>query len=464
MADVYATMRRYGINAVFVDVGLWVRDAETGTPIDFSRHLHVGEDGRVGITWEGSPLEARLEAARRAGFRKVGYHPRFGFRGGFVGEVARQHVDQATLEHETSRELEAVLGRYEGSPHYDLIEKETRNVAKKYFPILSEAYGTHYVQILRDILEEGRRRGWPEFLVTPGDERFSHHRKKHQRDGIAATLPLAVRELELMKRAGATTIMLQLSPFMRQRKWAWFGDYAREAARFVDIGMPGLRPSYTEIEGPLDEAIRKVVAGLAEWGVTSYTYNLTSYGMPDLGAARFNAGYFFETLGKGSQGEFDYVYFRPEGDPYNPLDGMYLGHEFLWFFPPDRAAGRLGGPALWLPAKREGVDDLRYLETLDALIREARANPDAPGVREAARAAAKTRDRTLASLNFDTFREKDRVSGCVSLWDRVVASPGTEPIVQGSCRFPVGWDFETYDRNRRAIADAVLELQRVLAH
>jgi len=455
VAEVYETMRRHGMNAVVTHVGLWQWDSER----NFSRHLAIGEDGRVTVTLEGSPLAARMEAAKRAGFRAVGYQPRFGFRGGFVGEVVRNHVKRETLERETSEELARVLERYEGSEHYDLIRKETTNVAENYAPMFSEAYATVYVQILRAILEESRRRGWPEILVTPGDERFSHHRKKHQRGEIGQALPLAVRELELIKRAGATTIMLQLSPFMRQRKWTWFGDYAREAAPFVDIAMPGLRPSYTEIPGPLDAAVEKVVQGLAEWGAATYTYNLTIYGMPDLGAARFNAGYFFRTLGKGVAGEFDYIFFRPEGDAYNPLDG----YDFMWFFPASAEAGRLGGPALWLAAKREGVDDLRYLETLEALIDKAQARTDSPDAREVARAAAATRKRILGSFNFTAFMEKDRLTECRSRWDTIVASPDVDSVVKGSFRLPNGWDFQTYDRSRRDIAEEIIKLQQALA-
>ena len=455
VAEVYETMQRHGMNAVVTHVGLWHWDSGR----DFSEHIAIGEDGRVRVTVEGSPLAARMEAAKRAGFRAVGYQPRFGFRGGFVGEVVSKRVARETLDQETSRELARVLGRYEGSEHYDLIKKETTNAAETYFPMFSEAYGTLYVQILREILEEGRRRGWPEILVSPGDERFSHHRKKHQRGEMGKALPLAVRELELMKRAGATTIMNQLSPFMRQRKWSWFGDYAREAARFVDIAMPGLRPSYTTIPGPLDEGVEKVVQGLGEWGVATYTYNVTISGMPDLTAARFNAGYLFETLGRGVEGEFDYIFFRPEGNAYNPLDG----YDFMWYFPPREETGRLGGPALWLAAKREGVDDLRHLQTLDALIDEAQARTDSPGAQDAARAAAATRERILGSFDFDAFKDAARLSECRSRWDAVIASPGVEPVVKGACRLPNGWDFETYDRSRRDMAEAIIKLQQALA-
>ena len=124
--------------------------------------------------------------------------------------------------------------------------------------------------------------------------------------------------------------------------------------------------------------------GFGEGGIATYTYNMTMPMMPDLGAARFNAGYFFATLGKGVQGELDYVFFRAEGNPYNPLDGRYWNSEFLWFFPPHEEDHGLGGPALSLEAKREGVDDLRYLHTMKALIRQAEAREDSTEAQRAA--------------------------------------------------------------------------------
>ena len=458
VTEVYETMRRYGMNAVFTKAGLWERDPEGGTPYDFSRHLEVGQKGGVKIRWEGTPLAERLETAKRAGLKQVCYHPRFGFRGGFVGKVVSRQVDRKTLEQQTLQELERVLGRYAGSAHYELIKKEISNVSQRYFPVFSKAYGTLYVRILREILEEGRRREWPEILVCPGDERFSHQRKKHQRGDIGTALPLAERELELMKRAGATTIMNQLSPFMLQRKWAWFGDYAREAARFVDIGMPVLRPSYTKIPGTLDEVIRQVVDGLAEWDVTMYTYNVTIFGMPDLEATRFNSGYLFKTLCRGVKGEYDYIFFHPQGDAYNPLDG----YDYMWFFPASEEDGRLGGPALWLEAKREGVDDLSYLQTLESLVKRSEARTGSADVLEAVQAAQEARRRIVGSFDFSRLMDADRLGGCLSRWDSTVALPGTAPTIMGTARLPNGWDLETYDRNRREIAEAIMRLQKAL--
>jgi len=443
--EVYRVMRRHGMNALFMMAGLFHYHPETDTH-DFSRHLSVDETGRAVITWEGSPLAERMAAAKEAGFKTVCYYPTFG---GVLGKAVQARVDKETLDQEISRELDKVLARHKGSKHYDLIQKETTNVSEKYYPMFSEAYATLYVQVLQDILKEAARRRWPKIIMDPGDETFSHH--VHDR----VAFPRVIRHLELMKRAGATTLLNHVSPMMGGE----YGEYVREALRYVDIGMPGVRlsPSFT---APYGGTMEKMVQGFAELGITTYTYNMTMPRMPDLEGARFDSGYFFDTLGKGVQGELDYVFFRVEGNPYNPLDKRYWEHEFLWYLPPREEQDRLGGPALSLAAKREGVDDQRYLHTLNELIKRAEGKADSPAVQRAARAAAATRKRILESFDFSHIIEKGYTR---SRWDTVVVREGVQPTVKGAYRLPNGWGFETYDRNRRKIAQAIIKLQAALA-
>jgi len=445
VGDVYATMRRHGMNAVFTMAGLFHYHPETDTH-DFSEHLSVGDDGLVGIRWEGTPLAERMEAAKRAGFKAVCYSPAFG---PFVGRAVRERVDKETLDRETSQELAELLSRYEGSEQYDVISKETTNVSEKYYPLFSESYARMYAQIVEEILKEAERRGWPRIVMDPGDETFSHH--VHDR----VSFPLVIRHLELMKCAGATTILNHVSPLMG----AEYGEYARAALRFVDIGMPAprLSPSHT---APYGGTMEKMVEAFGKLGIVTYTYNMTMPRTPDLAAARFNAGWFFETVGEGVRGEFDYVFFRVEGDPYNPLDSRYWNNEFLWFYPPREKENRLGGGAVSLEAKREGVDDLRYVQTLASLIERAEAREDSTDAERAAREAEATRKRILGSFDFSRIIEEGYPR---SHWDTVAGARGAMPTVSGAFRLANGWTLEAYDRHRRDIADAIVQLQEALA-
>jgi hypothetical protein len=441
VADVYMTMRRYGMNAVSInnaDLSLW--DADNNR-FDYSDFLTLEQDGRIRVTMAGSPLEERMEAAKNAGFHTVIYNPRWGYRGGFIAEAILQSVDHQTLERESAQELERIAAPYERSDHHERIASETRAAAEKYFPAFSDSFAKAYVLVLNDILEESRRRGWPRMLVDPTDERISHYRR-----GDTMCLALAVRDLELMKRAGATTILNLIFPTLKSP----YRDYARELLRFTDVAMPPPRLSEVAVgaygeRGPMNE----VIADFSKMGIKTYNYNLTIYGMPDLGAARFNSGYYFETIGAGVEGEFDYVYFRPEGDPYNPIDG----HEFMWFFPPHKPSKRLGGPSLWLEAKRQGVDDLRYIQTLKRLIQEA-------GENRAGREAKATLARILESFDFRSLLQSPNWAFPRGRWDLEVAKPGVAPTVQGSCRPPAGWAYKDFDLNRRVIVEAIASLQR----
>jgi hypothetical protein len=452
VAEVYKIMRRYGMNAVSMngaDLSHW---DDQRKKFDYSDHLSVEEGGRIRVSLAGSSLEERMEAAKQAGFETVIYTPGWGYRGGFVGQAVRRLVDRETLERESAEELERLIERYAWSEHRDRIEKEIRAAAEEYFPAFSESFAAAYVQVLQDILEEGRRRGWPRILVDPTDERISHYRR-----GNSTCLAMAVRDLELMKRAGATTILNLIFPTLKSP----FREYGRELLRNTDVAMPPPRLS-EEFVGAYGERgpMKEIVEGFADLGIATYNYNLTIYGMPDLGAARFNSGFFFETLGAGVEGEFDYVFFRLEGDPYNPLDGEHQGHEFMWYFPPHEPSDRLGGPSLWLEAKREGVDDLRYLQTLNRLIEEASATDASPVVRKAAAKAQATRDRLLGSFDFSHLLRDPKGSFPRGKWDAVTTGPGVEPTVQGSCRPPAGWSFESFDRGRREIANAIIMLER----
>lgn len=446
--DVYQIMNRHGINAVFTHTGIYQYDKKTDT-YDFSQCLWIDEKGRVMVDVEGSPLAERAEAARRAGFKSMIFNTHIWM---FVAEEVQNRYKKGVLDKQSQREVARVLRRYRSSPHYELIKQEINQTNEKMFPIYSDAYASLYVDILQGILREAEKHRWPMLLLDPGDE----IRSAHVRDKTA--FPRVIRFLELMKRAGATTIMNHLSPTMGDE----YGDYGSQALRYLDIGMPGLRVGSGS---PYGATIEKTARDFTDLGVAAHTYSNSGRAgvIPDLSVARFNAGFFFGTLGRRVTGEFDYIFYRPEGDPYNPSDVRGLwSHERMWFFPPQDKSNRLGGRALALAAKREGFDDLRYLETLDAIIERAESTSDATAVQQAAQAAAATQKRMLDSFYFTDKGLDSNRRMPASRWDTVIASPGVRPVVQGAYRLHNGWNFQMYDRNRRKIAEAIIKLQEAM--
>jgi len=446
--EVYRIMNRHGINAVFTRAGLYEYQKDTDT-YDFSKTISIDEAGHATVSLDGSPMEKQMEAAKRAGLTHVVYQPHHWI---FVAEEVQRRQGRAVLEEQCNAEIERVLRRYEMSEHYDLIKDETPNSGQTFFPMYSQDYATLYMQILREILAEVESRGWPKLLVDPGDETYSHH--VHNR----ISFPYVVRHLELMKLAGATTILNHISPDMGGE----YGEYVRDALRFLDIGMPGLRLSNPS---PYRSTIEKTAQDFTALGLKTFTYSNSGQAAvkPDLSVARFSAGFFFHTVGRDVRGVIDYIFYRPERDAYNPADVPRLwSHERLWFFPPQEEDGRLGGRALALAAKREGFDDLRYLETLDGLIEQAESRTNDPNVQQVAHAANAIRKRILDSCDFTEKALDTNGRNLDSRWDELIASPDEVPIVKGKFRLHNGWDFATYDRHRRVIAEVIMKLQKVL--
>jgi hypothetical protein len=455
----YQVMSAHGMNAVFARVGLFEYDKKTDT-YDFGRYLSIDDSGHVTVTLDGSPLETSMEAAKQAGLKSVIYTPTLSL---FVTKEVLARYDKENLDQQISAEIAQVTARLEGSQQYEMIEKEITNASRTYYPMYSQAYADLYVEIVRGILKEAKRRNWPTLVLSTLDEAYSHH--VHGRTAY----PFVVRHLELDQRAGAITILNHCSPFLGGE----YSAYVRAAMKHLDIAMPGgrlsLEPSRTS---PYNATLGQLVAAFGKEGIATYNYSLSGQAggvFPDLNVVRFSAGFFFHTLGEGVRGNIDYIFFRPEGDPYNPVDDYNVAdnnrlwsHERLWFFPPREHAGRLGGRSLSLAAKREGFDDLRYLQTLEALIKEAQAKTDSPDAQQAARTAAATRKSLLDSFHFTDKALDNNRRNSWSRWDTVDVTKRRKPVVAGHLRLANGWTYATYDRSRWAIAQEIVRLQEAI--
>ena len=95
-------------------------------------------------------------------------------------------------------------------------------------------------------------------------------------------------------------------------------------------------------------------------------------------------------------------------------------------------------------------------------MKRAEAKGGSAEVRDAVREATETRRRILGSFDFSAFRDAERLMGCLSRWDVVTATQGEAPVIKGKARLGNGWDFGTYDRSRREIAEAIMRVQEAL--
>jgi len=171
---------------------------------------------------------------------------------------------------------------------------------------------------------------------------------------------------------------------------------------------------------------------------------------------RFAYGWFFRTVGKDCAGQLSFTYHRSVESPYTDLDGE-SGEcvDFCYIYPAGK--GHAGGCSIDFEALREGIDDLRYIVTLENRIAEAKKK----GLTQAAEAAEKG----LADLKNSFDFGKNYVSKSVfldSVFDRSWEQNGKR-YCSGRRNLPNGWRFEDYHAAREKIAAAIAGLTAAMA-
>jgi hypothetical protein len=239
--------------------------------------------------------------------------------------------------------------------------------------------------LARQCEAERVKRGWPPFLYYPIDE------------ATAEAVPFLRRVLLAIKQvSGALTLATQV--------------YDRAENRPLDGAVDCWCMGYFLPD--LDALKRETAQGRIFWCYPNFV--ACSRGVPN--AARFTWGFGFW------RSEFTCLipwhYQAPVGNPYNDFDSTYGD----WCCAYPRQSGPISTQR-W-EAVREGIDDYRYLYTLERLVAEGRG-PRA--VREEAGA-------WLAEL-------------------RVSIKPQASYTQDGP------WDGATYEKHRRRAAEYILKLQ-----
>ena len=129
-------------------------------------------------------------------------------------------------------------------------------------------------------------------------------------------------------------------------------------------------------------------------------------------------------------------------------------------YPADNDLDRPGGPTVCWEAVREGVDDYKYIYTLNNCIGKilAVSNPEYSGARDMANEANLTGKlhKILNSFNFTLMRKTCR-QRIESTWDKTGFN-----YVEGKYLLRNSWDYEDYQKNREIIADEILKLMAVM--
>lgn len=388
---------------------------------------------RLDPTW----LRDRFADMRAHGMTTVGYC-------GDVNGRIELRAGRAEVVFDGSSRLEQVMAAYQqagfSQPLLWLMGNEIWQWCSAQAEPGSEQFAAVYRQVIDSILQQVRRRGWPGIVFQPVDEPGSSGRR-----GNAHLIESWAEQCRLIKEAGGTVEVdhIPLSTTDPRLQGA-----LERALPHLDIFTQrfSTRPIWFEQDGWWWDRMREQIA---KWGKQLWSYNINdAHFFPELATLRLAYGFFIWQQQVG--GQLLWVYQSASENPLNCLDGTYTDMMYTW--PSLSQAGFAGGPSLMWECIREGVDDLRYLHTLEQLIRQA----EAEGREASAQRARALLSQLAGSFDFEQLRAHADYLDC--RWEQAQIAPSGGGTVSGSFQVPIGWDLADYDRWRRRIADEIVRL------
>ncbi len=250
-----------------------------------------------------------------------------------------------------------VLSFPEGWQNSLMARRGLRRPAKLAAEGLPPEFFRDVTAMVESIESERKRRGWPEFIYYPIDE------PRRDPDSVRFTLSV----LKAVKQVPGVRVYLTANPARKEFEPLW---------PYVDVwcSQPFLWS---------DEVIKR---RSAEKGIEFWSYPNHVAGENDhtpLKGARMTWGFGFWR--SGYKGLMPWIYQYVAGSPFNYLDNVMM--DVMNRSTPE---GEPIPVALW-EAYREGIDDGRYIHTLQTLIDEARRSgfPKRAALAEDAEAALK---------------------------------------------------------------------------
>lgn len=218
-----------------------------------------------------------------------------------------------------------------------------------------EAYEKDYLEVIRLIEEERKKRGWPEFIYSPDDES----------DASPERAEACKTKLELLKRAGVRTYLTVI------------GNPERQVyLPFTDV------PTYatTVFRGEFIEEAQKA-------GKTLAAYNGGSRFGTDPKTERLWYGLWNARVGAKLLTSWAYQW-DTEASARSPFDAFCdtSDHAPGYYYSYPTTDGLL--PTVAWEGVREGIDDAKYIHTLRQCIARAEASGSAEAKRDAQEAEA----------------------------------------------------------------------------
>jgi len=303
----------------------------------------------------------------------------------------------------------------------------------------SEEFERAYKGLIRAILREKVKRGWPEVVIQPYDEAFARPPGSLAWRITEATVR-CLKELEVRTE-------LDLVNYPESK------ELYRKVYPYTDFLVYIRGPWIVRKNVPFDpQTWYKRVEETRRDGKHIWFYNFDLTGIhPE--SLRFSFGWYLWITGATGMMNWAYMWCGKGG--HNPYDDFATERgNWIHYYPP--LGERKGGPSTGWEGAREGVDDYKYLYTLMEEIRRVRSGGDEELAKKAGLIEKEVNER-LRSFDLNCVNPEMPAQG---RWDgRVERLPSGARKVRGEWVLGNGWKFEDYDLFRWKIAKWIMELK-----
>jgi len=291
-----------------------------------------------------------------------------------------------------------------------------------------QAFFDEITKLIELIEAERKQRGWPEFLYYPMDEAEPLNSPD--------VVPFMVKLMESIKKVPGVRTYMTGDPVNERGGPPWDPVYP-----YIDVwcNQP-FKPDYETIKaksGPYKDAEHWCYPNHV-CGEHDHTRNI---------GARMTYGFGFWR--SGYRGLIPWIYQYNQGNPWNYLDGQF-SDVFV-----RSADDGTPIPVVNWEVYREGIDDMRYITTLEHWIERAKA----AGRDDLAKAG---RDDLDSIWNSIKVQEKYKEDG---VWvENKHINANKPPVTPVGGRLENGmWDPAVFDANRWTIASRIIEIQNALS-
>lgn len=358
--------------------------------------------------------------------------------GGDYVEISGDTPETIKIDYEKSRlfKIMAEMKRlgYEG--HVRMECGFALRFAQKFLPD-KKAYDLAIINIMSAINSYAQKNNYPAMCFQLYDEIVSH---PHMLDAY-------FEGIKKLKAAGITI----LGNHMWKKTTRAYPEKVARCIPYIDIFSMRYNSrnlwyvdSWDEIEDAC-EADGKVLHAYNSNNAITFTQMETM---------RYMVGWFFRTAGKKTRGHGTWCYQWPNGNPYEDFDSS--GSDWIYHFPPNPQENIAGGPALNWECMREGIDDLRYILTLENLIAQA----EKAGNKTAADSGKKVLKKLRRAFDLDEMSRR-----CIFLeqkWEKSGTLPDGKLFASGYFDIPNGVKPSDYDVFRREIAQEIINIKSQL--